>query len=131
MWTLTQNVFFLDYGTWGFHEGGTHGLYSGLRTGQGCNDDYVLWDESGTQHWFNIPGTWNGAQCSGGTAYAADASGFQLRQTAWSSGVTAQVSVFAPDGTEVYGSDLFSAGVAAKDSNGNYLGLTTRARVLG
>ncbi len=124
VWTPTEFVFALPFGTWSFDEGGSQGIWGGPRTGQGCNDDYVSWDQSGVQHWFNIPGTWNGSQCSGGTAYAADSSGFQLRQTAWGSGVTAHVSLYAPDGTEVYSSDLDKVGIAAKDSNGNYLGLT-------
>src|SRR5208282_2421768 len=34
------------------------------------------------------------------------------------------IRVYAPDGTEVYGGDLYSASVTAKDSNGNELGLT-------
>jgi len=125
VWTPIEFVFALPFGTWSFDEGGTQGDWAGPQSGNGCNEDIVSWDESGVQHWFNIPGTWNGSQCSGGTAYAADSSGFQLRQTAWGSGVDASVSLYAPDGTEVYGSALDTAGIASKDSNGNYLGLTT------
>lgn len=123
VWTPTEFVYALPFGTWSFDEGGSQGVWLGPING--CNTDYVSWDQSGVQHWFNIAGTYNGAQCSGGTAYAADSSGFQLRQTAWGSGVTAQFSLYAPDGTEVYGSALDTAGVASKDSNGNYLGLAT------
>jgi len=125
VWTTQGNLYGLAFGTWGFHEGGSAGLFYMAASGQGCNVDYMLWSDAGVQHFFNIPGTWNGSQCSGGTTYAADASGYQFRQTAWGSGTVATVSVYAPDGTEVYGSDLYNAGVASKDSNGNYLGLTT------
>jgi RHS repeat-associated protein len=91
----------------------------------GCNEDMMLWGESGTQHFFNVPGTVNGVTCSGGTAYATDSSGYQLRQTSWNDiGLNAIISVYAPDGTEVWGGDLYSNKIAAKDPNGNYLGLT-------
>jgi RHS repeat-associated protein len=126
VWT-TQGAFYgLAFDTWSFDEGGAIGVYLLDQGGpNGCDDDEMLWSNSGVQHYFNIPGTLiNGDQCSGGTAYAADSSGFQLRQTAWGGGLDATISVFAPDGTEVYGSDLYSVGVASKDPNGNYLGLT-------
>lgn len=124
VWTTQGALFGLAFGTWGFHEGGSAGLFRMAASGQGCNVDYMLWSDAGVQHYFNIPGTWNGSQCSGGSSFAADASGYKFVQSAWSSSAPATVSVFAPDGTEVWGSDLYNIGVAAKDSNGNYLGLT-------
>jgi RHS repeat-associated protein len=125
-WTTQGALYGLAFGTWGFDEGGTIGIYSLARGGpNGCNDDYMMWSNSGVQHYFNIPGYLiNGDQCSGGVAYAADSSGFQLTQTAWGSGLDAQVYIYAPDGTEVYGTNLYPNSIASKDSNGNYLGLT-------
>lgn len=126
VWTTQGSLYGLAFGTWGFSEGGNSGLYSLDQGGpNGCNDDYMLWSESGVQHLFNVAGTLvNGDQCSGGTTYATDGSGYMLIQTAWGGGLDATVSVYAPDGTEVYGSDLYSVGIASKDSNGNYLGLS-------
>jgi RHS repeat-associated protein len=124
VWTTQGALYGLAFGTWGFHEGGSAGTYYMRASGSGCNVDYMLWGESGVQHYFNIPGTLSGHTCSGGTAYAADSSGFQMRQTAWGGGINATISVYAPDGTEVWGSDLYLNSVAAKDPNGNYLGLT-------
>jgi RHS repeat-associated protein len=127
VWTLTGTLYGLAFGTWGFYEGGNEGVYQLATAGSNtCNEDMMLWDESGTQHFFNIPGTLNGSTCSGGTGYATDSSGYQIRQTAWNDqGLNATLSVFAPDGTEVYGSDLYNNGIASKDANGNYLSLTT------
>ena len=125
VWTTQGALYGLAFGTWGFNEGGSEGVYQMARSGSGgCSEDVMLWSESGAQHYFNIYETLNGNLCSGGTAYATDSSGFQIRQTAWGSGVNATLSVFAPDGTEVFGSDLYNVGVASKDPNGNYLGLT-------
>jgi RHS repeat-associated protein len=118
----------LAFGTWGFDEGGAGGVFLLAWAGNGghfCDGDYMLYGQSGGQHYFNIPGTWNGTECSGGTAYATDSSGFLINQTPWNNnGLNATISVYAPDGTEVWGTDLYTSGVASKDSNGNYLGLT-------
>jgi len=124
VWTTQGSLYGLAFDTWGFSEGGAAGLYLMASSGSGCNEDMMLWGESGTQHFFNIPGTLSGTTCSGGTSYAADSSGYQIQQTAWGSGQNAQVSVYAPDGTEIYGSALYSNFIATKDPNGNYLGLT-------
>jgi RHS repeat-associated protein len=126
VWTTQGALYGLAYGTWGMHEGGSAGTYYIRASGSGCNVDYMLWGESGVQHYFNIPGTLNGTTCSGGTAYAVDSSGFQMRQTPWNNqGLDAVISVYAPDGTEVWGGDLYTKSIAAKDPNGNYLGLTS------
>jgi RHS repeat-associated protein len=126
VWTTQGSLYGLAFGTWGFSEGGNSGLTELDQGGtNGCNDDYMLWSESGVQHFFNVAGTLvNGDQCSGGTTYATDSSGYMLIQSAWGSGLDATVSIYAPDGTQVYGTDLYSVGIASKDSNGNYLGLT-------
>src|SRR6266446_8139303 len=127
VWTTQGALYGLAFGTWGFAEGGTVGAYGMKSSGsQGCNEDLMLWSQSGAQHYFNIPGTWTGFLCTGGTAYAADSSGYYISQTAWGSGtgVNATISVYAPDGTQIYGSNLYSYSVTSKDSNGNYLGLT-------
>jgi RHS repeat-associated protein len=124
VWTTTGQLYGLAFGTWGFDEGGITSLNLMAQGGSnGCSEDMMLWGQSGTQHYFNIPGTLQGLQCSGGTAYAADSSGFQIRQTAWGNGVDAVLSIFAPDGTEVVGA-AYPTYNAGKDPNGNYLGLT-------
>jgi RHS repeat-associated protein len=124
VWTTQGSLYGLAFGTWAFSEGGAVGLYQMASSGNGCNEDMMLWSQSGTQHYFNIPGSFNGFLCTGGTAYATDSSGFQIRQSAWGTGVNAQISVYAPDGTQIYGSQLYSNSIAAEDPNGNYLGLT-------
>lgn len=105
VWTTQGALYGFAFDTWSFDEGGAIGVYLLDQGGpNGCNDDEMLWSNSGVQHYFNIPGTLiNGDQCSGGTASAADSSGFQERQTAWGGGLDATISVFAPDGTEVFG----------------------------
>jgi RHS repeat-associated protein len=125
VWTTQGNLYGLAFGTWGFSEGGAAGLYLMASSSNGCNEDMMLWGDSGTQHFFNIPGTLNGSTCSGGTGYATDSSGYQTRQTPWNTqGLNGIISVYAPDGTEVFGGDLYPSGIAAKDPNGNALGLT-------
>src|SRR5450631_613866 len=118
VWTTQGALYGLAFGTWGFDEGGAAGTFGMMASGQGCNEDFMLWGESGTQHFFNIPGTLSRSTCSGATAYATDSSGYQIRQTAWNNqGLNAIVSVYAPDGTEVWGGDLYPSAIAAKDPN--------------
>lgn len=83
VWTTQGSLYGLGFVTWGFSEGGAAGLYEMASSGSGCNEDMMLWGESGTQHFFNVPGTLSGTTCSGGTSYAADSSAYQVRQTAW------------------------------------------------
>lgn len=126
VWTPQGELYGLAFETWGFDEGGATGVYEIASSNQGCDWDGMLWSNSGVQHYFNITGTWNGTTCSGGTSYAVDSSGFQIRQTPWNNqGLHGVISVYAPDGTEVYGGDLYTNAITAKDPNGNYLGLTT------
>jgi RHS repeat-associated protein len=135
VWTTTGQVYALPsgvpglaFGTWGFADGGVNGPFM-MANDNICDQDALLWGESGAQHIFNIPGTMNGDQCSGGTAYAVDSSGAQIRETAFScdpecNNIGNDISIYAPDGTELWGGNLFPNGIAAEDSNGNYLGLT-------
>jgi RHS repeat-associated protein len=137
VWTTTGQLFMLPsgmsglaFGTWGFDDGGLNGPFlMAVDANNFCDQDAMFWGQSGEQHYFNIPGTANGDQCSGGTAYATDSSGVQIRQTSFTcSGVCDNLgndlSLYAPDGTELWGGNLFPNGIAAEDANGNYLGLT-------
>lgn len=124
VWAPINELFWTDFGTWQFDDGGTVGPWSVVNGENGCSIDVLLASGSGN-HLFNIPGTWNGSQCSGTTgSYAVDSSGFQIRQTAWGDGVNAIDTIYAPDGTEVYGGDICQQGVATEDANGNYLGIS-------
>lgn len=67
VWTTQGALYGLAFGTWGFSECGAAGIYEMKADSvNGCNIDYMLWSDSWVQHYFNIPGTWNGSQCSGG-----------------------------------------------------------------
>jgi RHS repeat-associated protein len=125
VWTTQGQLYGLAFDTWGFNEGGATGGYVVSPAGNnGCSADWMLWGESGAQHYFNIPGTWNGSECTGGTSYAVDSSGFRITQTPWNnSGLDAIVTIYAPDGTEVFAG--YPSYIAAEDPNGNYLGLTS------
>ena len=122
LWTTQGNWYGLDFGTWGFITGGAEIEDIVDSTGTHyCNLDYMFWDESGTKHYFNIPGTWNGTQCSGGTAYATDSSGYRLYQSPWPGSSTTQ-TLYAPDGTMV---GIGASTKATEDANGNSLTLST------
>jgi YD repeat-containing protein len=126
-WFPIGYVYGLAFETWGFTGGVDVGLYN--VGGNGCNLDYMLLDETGRQHYFNIPGSSNENGCNGGTAYATDSSGLQLVQPGligqYMYGSLAAGSVYAPDGTQVYGGGQGEPPtIVGKDPNGNYFSLT-------
>ncbi len=137
-WAPFGEVYGLAVQTWGLSEGVPLGLYNA--GGNGCNLDYMLLDQTGTQHYFNIPGTPNANGCSGGTAYATDGSGLMLVQPGeigqYVYFALASGDVYAPDGTEVYGADDngfegYPPNIVGKDSNGNYFSLTNTTALPG
>jgi RHS repeat-associated protein len=134
----------LTYGTWGLIQGGSTYLqeidsqYTITGTGNLCNVDFVLWDASGTQRYFNLNLTYNSQtlQCEAGSAYAADSSGYLLSMPTGLVPPTVLITggddfppfpvgaaVYAPDGTLVYtgAQEQYPAYTLAEDSNGNYL----------
>jgi RHS repeat-associated protein len=109
-------------------EGAALGVYptSGVNlgtTGNPCDNDWTVVDISGTQRYFLINTTQNGTQCTTGSAYATDSSGFFLTVTTDTMLQTYSVTYFAPDGTQVFMStnDFDSSHIVKEDSNGNYL----------
>src|SRR5712691_371028 len=124
------------YGTWGLEVGNSSYLQlvsdqykqsNGVVTF--CESDYLLWDTTGTQHYFALVNS-NPAACpfGDGTAYAADSSGYYLVRSGCATS-PCTISTFAPDGTLVFNYwEGYAQGVnpnypymVVEDSNGNYL----------
>src|SRR5882724_6211920 len=60
VWTTQGVLYGLAFGTWGLSEGGNSGVFRLLTSNHDCTQDYMLWSQSGTQHFFNIVGTSSG-----------------------------------------------------------------------
>jgi RHS repeat-associated protein len=112
-WLPIDQLFGRAFGSWGLDDGAATYLYRPFVFN--CNEDWMLWSDSGAQHYFSVPG----GACSGysgGTAWAADSSGFLLTVPAWPGPQAGYNSVSAPDGTTVYYPYYDSL---TEDSNGN------------
>jgi len=101
--------------------------YSLGTTNSLCDNDWVVSDDSGVQRYFNIVSGQSVNQCSSGSAYATDSSGFMLQVTSSDIALSGYCATyFAPDGTMMPISQSLSCTVqgagAREDSNGNYLG---------
>jgi len=122
------------YGTWGFEVGNSSTLIAvsdQYKISNGtvtfCEVDYLLWDTTGTQHYFPIVVTdpSNNCPAGSGSGYAADSSGYYMV----TSDTSNLVNVYAPDGTLVFNYwEGYAQNVnpnypytVVEDSNGNYL----------
>jgi RHS repeat-associated protein len=124
------------YGTWGLEVGNSSTLIAtsdqykpATGTPTFCETDYLLWDTTGTQHYFPLVNS-NPAKCpwGDGTAYAADSSGFYLVRSGCASS-PCTINAYSPDGTLVFNYyEGYAQGVnpnypymVVEDANGNYL----------
>jgi RHS repeat-associated protein len=127
------------YGTWGLAAGTNGSLIEtgGRETVNGsgtitfCESDFILWDASGTQHYFPVVSADPSSGCpvTIGNAYASDSSGYYLEYNIQTVPYPYVANVYAPDGTLVFnniegnaqGNFPNSPYMLAEDSNGNYL----------
>ena len=71
-------------------------------TANPCDNDWIVVDISGIERFFHIATTQNGTQCTTGSAYPPDSSGFFLTVTTDTMLQNYNATYYAPDGTQVF-----------------------------